>query len=353
MQVFHGFKLLPASLSRHVVPLDFVRSLFSRYTVNSIFTLPVANHFSEMLSTAAYQALVRDLEMELLERRQKAAQTDNERAFKMLTNLRRDLIDAHQNMAVTGGLISYAVNRRKDGADQGQRSPAQDVQASAEDSMSGVEDAAPKASSMTGSRIKKPADLSKLTNTFNDLDTRLRAIIAALNDDIQIVIGSVQVQDAKAMKRQAELTMKLTQTTMRQTQVSLRQTWWTVALAIVAAFYLPMTLVTGIYGMNIKEISGDKGPSWWWVVVTWAVTMGITVGSVGHYALEEWRWYREAKAAVNQESTDGISGAQHHGTVKPQSGETDDMRDSSIKRRKHLWRRTPQNSQSDGGRPTV
>ena len=115
-----------------------------------------------------------------------------------------------------------------------------------------------------------------------------------------------------------------------------------------------MTLVTGIYGMNIKEISGDKGPNWWWVVVTWAVTMGITVGSVGHYALEEWRWYREAtQVADNQESTDGIPGAQDHGTVKPSSGEADNMRDVSIIRRRHLWRKISRNAQRDGARPTV
>jgi hypothetical protein len=144
---------------------------------------------------------------------------------------------------------------------------------------------------------------------------------------------------------------------MRQTEVSVRQTRWTVALAILAAFYLPMTLVTGIFGMNIVEISGDRGPNWWWVIVTWAVTMGITVGSVGHYALEEWRWYRQGmqgpKVAVNQDLTEEIPGEQHQGTATSISGEADDMRDSSIKRRKNLWRRTPQNSQRDGVRPIV
>lgn len=274
----------------------------------------------------------------------------------MLTDLRRDLIDTHQNMAMASREVGFRVNSFEVYA-QHQISPAQDVQRPAEDTMIGVEDAVSEAFSMIGSRKAKPADLSKLSDTFSELDVRLRAIIAALNDDIQIVIGSVQISDAKAMKRQADLTIQLTETTMRQTEVSVRQTRWTVALAILAAFYLPMTLVTGIYGMNIKEISGDKGPSWWWVVVTWAVTMGITVGSVGHYALEEWRWYRRGmqgpKVAVNPESTDGKSGAQDHGTVKSTSGEADDMRDSLIKRRKHLWRRTPQNSQRDSVRPTV
>jgi len=315
-----------------------------------MFTLAGADDFGYMLSTAAYQVLVRNLETEFLGRRHRAAKTDNERAFSMLTDLRRDLINTHQNMATSGRFMVKHVKFLGARADQRQRSPGQDIQASAEDTV-------PKAYSVTGPQGKKQADLSKLSEIFSDLDARLRTIIAALNEDIQIVIGSVQIQDARAMKRQADLTMQLTQATMRQTEVSVRQTRWTVALAILAASYLPMTLVTGIYGMNIKEISGDKGPNWWWVVVTWAVTMGITVGSVGRYALVEWRWYREGmqgpKVGGNQDSTDGVPGEQDRCTAKPTSGKADDMGNSPITRRKRLWRKIPGNSQHDSARSTV
>ena len=32
-------------------------------------------------------------------------------------------------------------------------------------------------------------------------------------------------------------------------------------LTLLAAFYLPLTLVTGIFGMNIKEFDGERAPS--------------------------------------------------------------------------------------------
>jgi hypothetical protein len=132
---------------------------------------------------------------------------------------------------------------------------------------------------------------------------------------------------------------------------------WTVALSILAAFYLPMTLVTGIYGMNIKEISGDKGPSWWWVVATWAVTMGITVGIVGCYVLVEWRWHRqgirEPKTAAKQDPTEGISGVQDHGTAKSARHEVDEMGRSSITRRKNLWWKRAPNTRHNGTRSSV
>lgn len=358
LEVIDGLQLLPADASGHVVPLDFMRDLFRHYTVNSIFTQPVINYVKHMLSTAAYEAVVPRLEIDLLEWRQKAARADSEKAFSFLTELRLDLINTHQIMAKTSGSVVYEALRSEAHADQGRESPAQHMQMSAEDTMIRPGDAAPRVFSVTGLRRPKPADLSKLSDTFSELDARLRAIIAALNDDIQIVIGSVQIQDAKAMKRQADLTMQLTETTMRQTEVSVRQTRWTVALAILAALYLPMTLVTGIYGMNNREITGGEGPHWWWVIVTWAVTMGITAGSIGRYALREWRWYHQGmqgpKVEVKQDPKEGMDGEQDgHGTAKPTSDKADDMGNSSITRGKRLWRKIPGNLQHDSARSTV
>ena len=230
------------------VPMDFVVNLFEHYTIKSVFALPVtdlAGFFALMLSTAAYQALVSNLEMDLLKRRQRATQIDNEQAFSILTDLRRDLTNAHQPMTRTSGVVADDLLQLEASGHQIQKSPVQHM---AEDTTTGPEGAVPRV--LSAKRLRKikskPADLSKLSKTFSELDVRLRALITALNDDIQIVIGSVQIQDAKAMKRQADLTMQLTQTTMRQTEVSVRQTRWTVALAILAALYLPMTLVTGI-----------------------------------------------------------------------------------------------------------
>jgi hypothetical protein len=39
-----------------------------------------------------------------------------------------------------------------------------------------------------------------------------------------------------------------------------RQSRRATLLTLLAAFYLPLTLVTGIFGMNIKEFDGEKAP---------------------------------------------------------------------------------------------
>jgi hypothetical protein len=81
-----------------------------------------------------------------------------------------------------------------------------------------------------------------------DLQKRLDDVKEDINDEIQIAIGAVQVQDAQSMKKQ-------TQETIRQTQL-------TVALAVLAAIYLPMTLVTGIFGA-FTAVGGSVAYVWW------------------------------------------------------------------------------------------
>lgn len=80
-----------------------------------------------------------------------------------------------------------------------------------------------------------------------------------------------------------------------QARVTARQTTWTVALTVVAAVYLPMTLVTGIFGMNITEISSEAtAPHAWWAVGAWVVIAGLTVaGILSYMAISKLRARRE------------------------------------------------------------
>lgn len=87
-------------------------------------------------------------------------------------------------------------------------------------------------------------DLKRLLRShLAKLEAQLDAVKVYLNDEIQVAIGTVQVREAQLMREQVKVTA--------------RQTTWTVALTILAAVYLPMTLVTGIFGMNITKISSE------------------------------------------------------------------------------------------------
>jgi Mg2+ and Co2+ transporter CorA len=256
---YNGVKApLPAlstGASHTVDPMELVLLLFDHYTVQSVFDSPEYAAIDCLLASTVCKKAVTTLESEFLLKRTFATQSSNEEAFKLLTTLRRHTTTAHEKLSSTRALVNSAVLQLIQGASFRE---AEDEKTTAAKSLQHQN---PNTSTAT---VSKEADVNNISATFKDLDDRLRDIIAAMNDEIQLVIGSVQLEDAKAMRQQADLTMRLTESTMQQTKIAMRQTKWTVALALLAALYLPMTLVTGIYGMNIKEISEDKGPRWWW-----------------------------------------------------------------------------------------
>jgi hypothetical protein len=329
-------------------PMHFVLSLFSHYTVQSVFELPDTAAIDCLFATSVCQEAVAVLETTFLETRQRATRLSNDEAFKMLTNLRRHITTAHEKVSTTRVSVDVVVSQlvrelasRKAKGEEG--TEAETLWNKHSDAVYTVD--------------SRNADDDKLQTTLEELDDKIRDIIAALNDEIQIVIGSVQLEDAKAMRQQADLTMRLTESTMQQTKIAMRQTKWTVALALLAALYLPMTLVTGIYGMNIKEISEDKGPHWWWVFVTWVLTVGVTVGLFGRYAFVEWRWYQEEasknEVASMQNSTGRGSGEKSHGIVTVADDEATGTGCLPAVRVKPHWRRRPKTAQSQAEETTV
>jgi hypothetical protein len=89
--------------------------------------------------------------------------------------------------------------------------------------------------------------------------------------------------------------------------------------------------------------------AWWWVVVTWVLTMVITVGIFGRYAFVEWRWYQEEASkneiASKQDSAEGRIRGEKHGPVAV----TDEATGTGclpVLRVKLRWRRRPKTSQS-------
>jgi hypothetical protein len=57
--------------------------------------------------------------------------------------------------------------------------------------------------------------------------------------------------------------------------VSARQTRLATGIAVLAFTYVPLTLVTGIFGMNIK---GQDGFVWWAPIVALVAVVSLTVG---------------------------------------------------------------------------
>lgn len=149
----------------------------------------------------------------------------------------------------------------------------------------GMRDHAPRARSRSGrvdrhfeflqSRcpsLRRPTLDKTLTEVFEDLDK----LDKELNDEIHLIIGAVTVQDSDANKQQTERATLLT---------------------LLAAVYLPLTLVTGIFGMNIKDIN-DENPDWRACGEVLAVVAVCTIVFVAAY--RRWRVWRRGLQGRDQ-----------------------------------------------------
>jgi hypothetical protein len=114
----------------------------------------------------------------------------------------------------------------------------------------------------------RPSALGQiLTRVAEDLEK----LDKELNDEIHLIIGAVTFQDSDANKEQTERATLLT---------------------LLAAVYLPLTLVTGIFGMNIKDIDVGK-PGWRACAIVLAVVGTCTALFVLGY--RRWRVWRRAQ----------------------------------------------------------
>lgn len=68
-----------------------------------------------------------------------------------------------------------------------------------------------------------------------------------------------------------------------------RQAQRATLLTVLAVIYLPLTLVTGIFGMNIRQIDSDT-TELWTCLVGLAAIAGIT--TAGYYGYKYWRHRR-------------------------------------------------------------
>lgn len=207
-----------------------------------------------LLTEASWQLAISKLETKWQRLRCWVVKLPGDESFKMLTGLRRQVADAQDLISHSKFCFTRAVQETGLWIVNGRIISADEFWSSR-----------PGAPTTAIFRRAQSMDVRNLPDSFQNMEQRMSAMTLAINQEIQVVIGSVQVEDAKTMKRQTE---------------------WMVALALLAAIYLPMTLVTGIFGMNISEINADETlPSRWAALKVWGIVFGATLGCILVYAL--------------------------------------------------------------------
>lgn len=214
---------------------------------------------------------------------------DGAEHFKRLTDFRRILARLHQSLGDAQGAFKISVKA--------------ELHARGLVLLRGAKTLKQTATSIPGeaaedsAKPQQPANFNRThLESLQSLQERLNAIKEELNEEIQLAIGSVQVHDARTMKK---------------------QTTWTMMLTMPAAIYLPMTLVTDIFGMNITEISsGATAPDVWWAFGAWAVVFAVTLVGILLYAVvRKWKARNKRKRKVDLEAN--YMSKVHVGRTKP------------------------------------
>ncbi|KAL9620111.1 MAG: hypothetical protein Q9160_005317 [Pyrenula sp. 1 TL-2023] len=100
-----------------------------------------------------------------------------------------------------------------------------------------------------------------------------------LNDTFQLLMSSIAVRDSRSSMEQARRSAWLTQ---------------------LASLYLPLSVLTGIFGMNLKEINGSSVPFWWSIVVLGILALCTVLTYFGLRGFGSWKEKRDTRKKIHE-----------------------------------------------------
>jgi Mg2+ and Co2+ transporter CorA len=270
--------------------LTTVKRLFQQHTPDSVFrpkyvpildsTNPKIGHchvFAWLLATSSWQAVVGNMESDLQRLQRNSANKANAEAFSQMRDFRRQVADAEVLLAECRQRLTVAMEGANEWAANGD-----DTQRIKRAFFWKTKKKRRQPTVPVSGRARS-IDIKNLRVMLRMLEGKVNDMANTVNEEIQVVIGSVQVEDAQIMKQQTEVT---------------------VVLAVLAAIYLPLTLVTGIFGMNISDISDGNKPDRVWVVKTWSWIFSVTIALIATYASVRWLVHRIQKRRKRSKDKD-------------------------------------------------
>ncbi|WPA97333.1 uncharacterized protein RHO25_001942 [Cercospora beticola] len=138
------------------------------------------------------------------------------------------------------------------------------------------------AESRVSSSYQSPRQLVSRTleEEHNWLERQAAHVMSSLNENLQLIIAAISL-------KQSRIALEDSRTSRRNGELA-------TLLTLLAAIYLPMTLATGIFGMNIQEINGEaKGPNWRAVAAVAGLLLGASVLSIAVF----WLWPKRKRSS--------------------------------------------------------
>lgn len=99
-------------------------------------------------------------------------------------------------------------------------------------------------------------------------------LMPLLNENLQIIIATINLEqseialnNAEVSRADAKVALAHAEVSRLDAEVSRRNGERSTQLTLLAAIYLPLTLATGVFGMNIKDINQDEVRYWWPIIL--------------------------------------------------------------------------------------
>ncbi|KAF2733472.1 hypothetical protein EJ04DRAFT_565134 [Polyplosphaeria fusca] len=147
--------------------------------------------------------------------------------------------------------------------------------------------------------------LSSMRHPIRNLERILKdadILQSFLMDTFQLLMSSISVRDSKLSIEQAQLSNEQALLSAEQAK---RSAW----LTQLATLYLPLSVLTGIFGMNLKEINDAHVPFWWSLVVFAILLVCTGVAFFGLRASERRTQRNDALTVGSVEPKRRIAGA--------------------------------------------
>ncbi|GAB7328049.1 hypothetical protein MBLNU13_g00094t1 [Cladosporium sp. NU13] len=262
--------------------------------------------FHCLLVVSDWQFLVDDLEREIRNLQSRATESLDKKTLTDMTSSRRQIADARENIADNEAQMLLATGMATKKNIGGLKSQNhRNVQYFFNDvtvTTGGVFSTHLGNDQVDTEEIEPAMLLDKLAQ----LEDRLGIVAKTVNEEVQLFIASVSLRDSevmladsKIMREDSQVMREDSQVMREDSQIMKQQAARTTLLTTLAVIYLPLQLITGIFGMNIKEITGDGKPRWWACLA--ALGAGAILTFLVYLAVKWWPWRMSQQKAREAE----------------------------------------------------
>ncbi|KAI1357323.1 hypothetical protein F5Y08DRAFT_324541 [Xylaria arbuscula] len=138
--------------------------------------------------------------------------------------------------------------------------------------------------------IMESEEFKNLKERFQRIEDQISCTEALARDYLQYEVGKASLEESRA--------------SIKQARISLEESRRTKLITVLAIFFVPISLSTSVFGMNIHELN-ENGQSLWVFLVTTVLIMAVTLIIWG--TMYQWQKYNSLPRRSFRERKSGLT----------------------------------------------